>query len=85
VGQVVEVLVEGPSKASQDREDEGPVTQMTGRTPCDRITVFEGNRRQAGQLLPITIYDAHSHTLFGQAVTREVGPEVYVIQPGTPA
>jgi tRNA-2-methylthio-N6-dimethylallyladenosine synthase len=39
--------------------------------------VFEGNRRQIGQLLPVTIYDANAHTLFGQVVTQHVGPEVY--------
>ncbi len=27
------------------------VLQLTGRTHCDRIVVFEGNRRQIGQLL----------------------------------
>ena len=50
---------------------------MTGRTHCDRIVVFEGNQRQAGQILPVAIYDAHSHTLFGEVVTTHVGPEVY--------
>ncbi len=54
----------------------GPI-QMTGRTHCDRIVVFDGNTRQAGQLLPITIFDAHSHTLFGEVITKQVGPEVF--------
>ena len=78
VGQEVEVLVEGPSKAA--KEDEGPVVQMTGRTHCDRIVVFEGNRRQAGNFLPVTIYDAHSHTLFGDVVTQEVAADLYVLE-----
>ena len=78
VGAEVEVLVEGPSKASDDAS--GEVTQMVGRTHCDRIVVFDGNRRQAGQLLPVTIYDASSHTLFGQVVTDCVGPEVFSLQ-----
>ena len=78
VGTEVEVLVEGPSKAS--KEAEGPVVQMTGRTSCDRIVVFEGNRRQAGQFLPVTIYDAHSHTLFGDVVTQEIAPDLYVLE-----
>jgi len=43
----------------------------------DRIVVFEGNRRQIGELMPVTIYDANAHTLFGQVVTQHVGPEVY--------
>lgn len=77
IGQELDVLVEGPSKAAVQRGDEGPVLQMVGRTPCDRIVVFDGNQRQAGEILPIAIYDAHSHTLFGHVVTQHVGPEVY--------
>jgi len=124
LGQTVEVLVEGPSKASrkqarQKREAEyaasqlsildnpphdhsshnrsaasdsahdhaGEATddlptptgpqQLTGRTRCDRIVVFDGNPRQIGQLLPIAIYDTDAFTLFGTVVTRHVGPEVY--------
>ncbi|HEY2893615.1 MAG TPA: TRAM domain-containing protein, partial [Pirellulales bacterium] len=48
-----------------------------GRTHCDRIVVFEGNRRQVGQLIDVAIYDANSFTLFGSVVTQHVGPEVY--------
>ncbi len=77
-GQTVEILVEGPSKTAKKLgEDDGPILQLTGRTPCDRIVVFEGNRRQIGQLLPIHIYQANAFTLFGSVVTQEVGPQVY--------
>jgi tRNA-2-methylthio-N6-dimethylallyladenosine synthase len=51
--------------------------QLVGRTSCDRIVVFEGNRRQIGQILPLVIYDCTPMTLFGAVVTHEVGPEVY--------
>jgi hypothetical protein len=44
---------------------------------CDRIVVFPGNRRQIGHTLPIIIYDANAHTLFGEVVTRHTGPELY--------
>jgi tRNA-2-methylthio-N6-dimethylallyladenosine synthase len=78
LGRTVEVLVEGPSKdARKHVEPDGPLLQLVGRTQCDRIVVFEGNRRQIGELLPVTIYDANAHTLFGQVVTQHVGPEVY--------
>jgi tRNA-2-methylthio-N6-dimethylallyladenosine synthase len=56
----------------------GPL-QLVGRTNCDRIVVFDGNPRQIGRILPITIYDANSFTLFGQVVTEHVGPEVFSI------
>lgn len=77
IGRAVEVLVEGPSKAAKEKGEDGPLVQMTGRTHCDRIVVFDGNQRQAGHLLPVTIYDAHSHTLFGHVVTQEAETPVY--------
>jgi len=75
IGRTVKVLIEGPSKRAvkQGTEDD-PVLQLTGRTHCDRIVVFEGNRRQIGQTLPITVYDATAFTLFGNVVTQEIRP-----------
>jgi tRNA-2-methylthio-N6-dimethylallyladenosine synthase len=87
LGRDVEVLVEGPSKAAEKEsvtEGEsaaatgGPI-QLTGRTHCDRIVVFDGNPRQIGQTLPITIYDANAHTLFGEVVTRHSGLELFTL------
>ncbi len=57
--------------------------QLVGRTNCDRIVVFNGNPRQIGQMLPVTVYDANSFTLFGEAVTSHVGPEVYTLGVGS--
>jgi tRNA-2-methylthio-N6-dimethylallyladenosine synthase len=85
IGQEVTILVEGPSKYAVatggppvDSAGGPPAaTQLTGRTHCDRIVVFEGNRRQIGNLLPVVIYDANAHTLFGEVFTRHVGPELF--------
>ncbi|MGD9127701.1 MAG: tRNA (N6-isopentenyl adenosine(37)-C2)-methylthiotransferase MiaB [Planctomycetia bacterium] len=71
VGRTVEILVEGPSKASikQDHSDEGDASkqnQMTGRTVCDRIVVFDGPRELTGRLVNVTIENAASFTLFGR-------------------
>ena len=83
VGRTVEVLVEGPSKsaarraAAEDRDaDGGPAgpKQLTGRTHCDRIVVFEGAERLVGQLAAITIEDASPVTLFGRVVTTDSRP-----------
>jgi tRNA-2-methylthio-N6-dimethylallyladenosine synthase len=84
IGRTVEVLVEGPSKTARKREHDeehhnGHTLQLTGRTMCDRIAVFEGTRRQIGEILPITIDAANAFTLFGSVVTQHVGPEVYQI------
>src|SRR5436190_1563189 len=43
VGQTVEVLVEGPSKAALKQGSAGGPVQLTGRTRTDHIVVFEGN------------------------------------------
>ena len=77
LGRRVEILVEGLSKSAKKMDEGQTQLQLTGRTMCDRIVVFEGNRRQIGQILPVNIYDANSFTLFGQVVTQHVGTEVY--------
>ncbi|NOY40905.1 MAG: tRNA (N6-isopentenyl adenosine(37)-C2)-methylthiotransferase MiaB [Planctomycetes bacterium] len=85
IGQDVEVLIEGLSKTSLRKQGAGVETeqvQLTGRTMCDRIVVFDGNRRQIGQTLPVTVYDANAHTLFGSVVTQHVGPELFSLESG---
>ena len=85
MGRTVDVLVEGPSKRSEnpvnkiesDSQGSGPV-QLTGRTHCDRIVVFDGNVRLAGTVVPIGIYDVSGQTLFGTIVTDHVGNESIV-------
>ena len=82
LGRRVEVLVEGPSKAEvrgQKSEIRGqePTTensqhiQLVGRSRCDRIVVFEGNRRLAGTLAHVEVHDCTPTTLIGTIVTRE--------------
>jgi len=74
LGERVDVLIEGPSDRARHRgEDTGDIIQLTGRTPCDRIVVFDGNPRLIGEIVPIVIYDVSPHTLFGAVVTQEVG------------
>jgi tRNA-2-methylthio-N6-dimethylallyladenosine synthase len=67
----------GVSPVAHERAD-GPV-QLVGRTMCDRIVVFDGNPRQVGQTLPVSVYDANAHTLFGAVVTQHVGPELFTL------
>ena len=47
-----------------------------GRTHCDRIVVFDGDRRHIGKILPVRISDASAHTLFGQPVIERVEPDL---------
>ena len=76
VGTPVEVLVEGPSKKSVKGEEQGQIVQLTGRTHCDRIVVFQGNRRLIGQIIPVGIYEATAFTMLGTVVTTESKPQL---------
>lgn len=81
LGRTVEVLVEGPSDWQKKQGEAGPVLQLTGRTPCDRIVVFDGTMRQVGNFLPVAVYEVSAHTLFGAVVTEEHGPELFTFAP----
>jgi tRNA-2-methylthio-N6-dimethylallyladenosine synthase len=66
VGQTLEILVEGPSKTSLKRAQQGPVVQLTGRDVCDRIVVFDGPRELVGTIVSVEITGANPFTLFGR-------------------
>ena len=74
IGTEQEVLVEGPSKTAlkHETDPDSPATQLVGRTRCDRIVVFEGNRRLIGSLTKIELHDLTRTSLIGHIVTHEV-------------
>ncbi len=57
VGRTLRILVEGPSHRNAAR--------LEGRTPCNKIVVFDGGDRHHGQLLDLKITRAGSFTLYG--------------------
>ena len=57
IGAQVEILVEGPSHRNTAR--------LEGRTRCNKIVVFEGGKRLAGQVINVKITDATQSTLYG--------------------
>lgn len=73
IGRTVEVLVEGPSRTTVKRGEVDPAgpQQLTGRTSCDRIVVFDGQPRLAGTLARVQVGDCTATTLIGEIVTRE--------------
>ena len=75
LGETVEILVEGPSKWSVRKGQTGDLRQMTGRTICDRIVVWDGHMRQTGQLLPVKITDVYAFTMMGEVETIESNSE----------
>jgi tRNA-2-methylthio-N6-dimethylallyladenosine synthase len=68
VGTTQEVLVEGPSKKSSNR--------LTGRTKCNKVVNLEDSAdgmARAGQILPVRIVEAFSHSLLGHPVGKGHG------------
>ncbi len=68
IGTIQEVLVDGHSKRTP--------YQLMGRTPCNRVVNFpdDGDRViGVGQMLPVEIVKAFSHSLFGQRVVEVKG------------
>jgi len=62
VGSEVEILCEGYSKSTNER--------LTGRTPQNKIVVFEGpHDRLKGEIFRLRIDHTHGFTLYGDAVT----------------
>ena len=68
VGQRVAVLCEGPSKRNEAR--------FTGRTPGNKIVVFEGRPRQVGQILELNVVHSSGFTLYGECDLSEAAPPV---------
>jgi hypothetical protein len=90
VGQVVEILVEGPSKwayklrhqipdspngGSDPLPGAGEILQLTGRTDTDHIVVFDGPTELIGEFVLVYIEDASPYTLFGRLVARSDGSQ----------
>ena len=56
IGRKVEILVEGPDEHGK---------RLTGRTPCDRVVVFDGDPSLAGTFIEPEIIEAAPFTLVG--------------------
>jgi len=57
VGRNLEILCEGPSRTNAER--------LSGRTRTNKIVVFPGEARLAGQILDVRIVAASASTLYG--------------------
>jgi tRNA-2-methylthio-N6-dimethylallyladenosine synthase len=57
VGKTVQILCEGPSKTNAER--------LTGRTPQNKIVVFEGGPRHIGEIFELRITRTTGFTLYG--------------------
>ncbi|MCF7957023.1 MAG: tRNA (N6-isopentenyl adenosine(37)-C2)-methylthiotransferase MiaB [Phycisphaerae bacterium] len=71
VGETLDVLVEGLSKKPHlDKDSKTPppadTPQLVGRTGGDQIVVFNGDRENIGQIVPVTIKKTSALTFFGE-------------------
>jgi tRNA-2-methylthio-N6-dimethylallyladenosine synthase len=64
VGQVFWVLVEGPSQMGG--------SQLSGRTPHNRVVNFSGSPLLVGEEVPVLITTAHAHSLEGVVGMEDV-------------
>ena len=75
IGREVEVLIEGRSKSEikkNPEETNAEKVQLTGRSRCDRIVVFDGNPRLTGSMTKVVINECTPTTLLGSIVTQAV-------------
>ena len=63
IGQTVDVLVEGPSKKSDE--------DFCGRTDTNKMVIFPRGERNAGECCTVKIERANSATLFGSVIVSE--------------
>jgi len=70
----------GQSDVGQSDVGSGHLLQLTGRTLCDRIVVFQGNPRLIGQMVDIGIYDVSPFTLLGTVLTQHQTPQLLQLQ-----
>ena len=63
VGQTLPVMVEGPSQIGG--------SQLSGRSPHNRVVNFEGSPQVVGEEIPILITVAHAHSLEGVVCLEE--------------
>ncbi|MBM4259237.1 MAG: tRNA (N6-isopentenyl adenosine(37)-C2)-methylthiotransferase MiaB [Deltaproteobacteria bacterium] len=61
IGQIVEVLVEGPAKR--------PKGWLAGKNGQFKTVVFPGNGQQPGSIAPVRVTSATAHTLIGESAT----------------
>jgi tRNA-2-methylthio-N6-dimethylallyladenosine synthase len=77
LGRRVEILVEGPSKATRRRGADGrQIVQLAGRTVCDRIVVFDGPLELAGKMVQVQIDEVDAFTVFGKLCEAASGPNL---------
>jgi tRNA-2-methylthio-N6-dimethylallyladenosine synthase len=68
------------SPAAPELESNQNLMQLTGRTLCDRIVVFQGQPRLIGQFVEIGIYDVSPFTLLGTILTHHQTPQLMQLQ-----
>ncbi|MGD8369915.1 MAG: tRNA (N6-isopentenyl adenosine(37)-C2)-methylthiotransferase MiaB [Syntrophobacterales bacterium] len=71
VGQISRVLVEGPSQAGG--------SQLSGRTPQNRVVNFQGPPQLVGEEIPVLVTKAHAHSLEG-VVCLEANASLKVVK-----
>ena len=72
MGKTMDVLIEGKSKTAEHREFQNPqLSQLTGRTSCNKVVNLSADRRMVGRIAPIRIIKASHNSLTGFIVEAD--------------
>ncbi|AMV38924.1 tRNA (N6-isopentenyl adenosine(37)-C2)-methylthiotransferase MiaB [Planctomyces sp. SH-PL62] len=76
IGRETTVLVEGRSRSTTRKEGWDGGDQLTGRTHCDRIVVFDGPEELTGRMARVQIENASAVTLFGRIAQNQAASPI---------
>jgi len=72
VGQIVEILVEGPSKTNK--------TRYCGRTRGNKVVIIPAERRHLGQIIPVRITESTGFTFYGDPAILNLEEELVTLR-----
>lgn len=77
-GKVMDVLIEGKSKTAEQREFQNPqLSQLTGRTSCNRVVNFSADEGLIGKIVPVMITKASPNSLLGFLIGKNEMLQLY--------
>jgi tRNA-2-methylthio-N6-dimethylallyladenosine synthase len=76
VGRNVEILCEGPSKTNE--------AKLTGRTPGNKIVIFEGGERHIGEVFEVAVTRSSGFSLYGDPAVLD-GASLTAVASSLPA
>lgn len=72
IGKTTDVLIEGKSKTAEQREFQNPqLSQLTGRTSCNKVVNLSADKMMVGMIAPVRIIKASHNSLTGGSIVED--------------